>query len=302
MSDAAAALVEAAFRGLAAAPRQSVAAAVASLIRVVLGQSIANASTLAEEVVMRLEHITPVLAHKVAAGATADGAQASGNRRAARNVAEHVGLGEGTASLEKALLNPQRSQRGRRRPRVPGHQEPQTDTLGGDKIQHIAVASPKLTPLLRRQAARDWTHLRLQEVAPAVKETEGMTEGDNTTPSSLVEDSDHKPKDMHKNDDSDYILPFKSDTEQSEPYATTDTEGDFADTEVGVCAEERPACSDTEGNEAKENVPAVPAQEEVAVLTTALRNGPRYGHVGISVLEDMARSFLIQALELPDEL
>ena len=262
MSDAASALVEAAFRGLAAAPRQSVAAAVASLIRVVLGQSIANASTMAEEVVMRLEHITPVLAHKVAAGATADGAHASGNRRAARNVAEHVGLGEGTASLEKALLNPQRSQRGRRRPRVPGHQEPQTDTLGGDKIQHIAFASPKLTPLIRRQAARDWTHLRLQEVAPAVKETEGMTEGDNTTPSSLahqVEESDHKPKDMHTNDD-----------------------------------------SDTEGNEAKENVPAVPDQESVTVLTTSLRNDPGYGHMDIAVLEDMARRFLIEVLELPD--
>ena len=259
MSVAASALVEAAFRGLAAAPRQSVAAAVASLTRVVLGQSIANASTMAEEVVMRLEHITPVLAHKVAAGATADGAQASGNRRAARNVAEHVGLGEGTASLEKALLNPQRSQRGRRRPRVPGHQEPQTDTLGGDKIQHIAVASPKLTPLLRRQAARDWTHLRLQEVAPAVKETEGMSEGDDTTSSSPVEDSDHKSKDMHTTDD-----------------------------------------SGSDGNEAKEKVPVVPDQESVTALTTALRNDPSYGHMDISVLEDMARSFLIKVHALPD--
>ena len=68
-----------------------------------------------EEVALREAAIRPVLRQEVVAGACGQEAAVSGSRRAARNVAVHVGLGDGPAAVAAALAAPQSAQRGGRR-------------------------------------------------------------------------------------------------------------------------------------------------------------------------------------------
>lgn len=93
--------------------RQVVAAASAALLRVVQDQGGCPHADLAEELELRQRHSGRALAEKMMAGAVGRHAELSGNCRAARNVAQHVGLGQGADTLRSALQAPKRAQRGR---------------------------------------------------------------------------------------------------------------------------------------------------------------------------------------------
>ena len=107
----AAALVTAAVRGAAGEPRQVVAAAVAAAMRV--GGDLLRGTDQdvelehQEELAARVRAITPALARQVA------GRPVSGDQRLVRNVASHVGFGEGPEFLSASTQELRRRQRGR---------------------------------------------------------------------------------------------------------------------------------------------------------------------------------------------
>jgi preprotein translocase subunit SecD len=108
----AAALVTAAVRGAAGEPRQVVAAAVAAAMRVggdlLRGTDQDVELEQQEELAARVRAITPALARQVA------GRPVSGDQRLVRNVASHVGFGEGPEFLSASTQELRRRQRGRR--------------------------------------------------------------------------------------------------------------------------------------------------------------------------------------------
>jgi chromosome segregation ATPase len=110
----AAALVTAAVRGAAGEPRQVVAAAVAAAVRVggdLLRESTCSQSedAASEEVEARVGAIASMLEKQVR------GLPVCGNTRLARNVASHVGIGNGAQALRGSVQEMKRQQRGARR-------------------------------------------------------------------------------------------------------------------------------------------------------------------------------------------
>jgi hypothetical protein len=117
-SDRLVVLVEAAVRGAVSggASRQVAAAVTAAAMKVALGAdgSYDNRGS-GSELGARLSAIRPVLAERI--GAAVDGRQPRipGNTRLRRNVAEHVGFGNGSDALAGSAADLKRRQRGRRR-------------------------------------------------------------------------------------------------------------------------------------------------------------------------------------------
>ena len=136
----AAALVTAAVQGTAGAPRQVVAAAVSAAIRAAgdlllreptCGKSEDEAS---EEVEARVRAIAPMLEKQVR------GLPVCGNTRLARNVASHVGFGNGAQALRGSVQELKRQQRGARR----GGKEKPDDSGAADVVDRLDYVKAKI--------------------------------------------------------------------------------------------------------------------------------------------------------------
>ena len=94
----------------AGASRQTAAAVAAAAVRALGGAPVVD-----EELAERLCAVTPVLAERVAAGAAGRPPCVTGAARLRRNVAEHVGFGDGPEVLRQGVAELRRRQRGGRR-------------------------------------------------------------------------------------------------------------------------------------------------------------------------------------------
>ena len=129
---AAARAASAALRGAAAAARAAGGLVASATLVAAAGAADAAVALLGPtepEVEARLAYIAPDLSEKVAAAAEGRRERGSGKQRASRNVAAHVGLGQGTAELRRLQAAPQAAQRGGRRLQPgPGSKGPSTVT------------------------------------------------------------------------------------------------------------------------------------------------------------------------------
>ena len=110
--------------------------AMVAALQLASGDECVQAANVAE-VAMRMEVIERDVVDKVLAGAQGRAAKRSGRQRAARNVAEHWGLGAGPAATAAALERPQASQRGRRSTATPEpHESDSMSASTNDKGDH----------------------------------------------------------------------------------------------------------------------------------------------------------------------
>ena len=96
-----------------------------------------DGSPVSDELAVRWDAIRPVLTAKIKSKGTAN---IAGSARAARNIAEHAHLGEGTDAIARALVSPQRAQRRGRRRRGgdngPVGERPSGGCLRQDTLDH----------------------------------------------------------------------------------------------------------------------------------------------------------------------
>jgi hypothetical protein len=119
------AVVFSVFRGLAAghATRWVVAAAATAVARLALGTeaSAPDEGLLQQELAARLAAVEPVLHEQILAAVECRPPSVSGGARVLRNIAEHVGFGEGPSLLALPARELRKRQRGKRRGGTAGH-------------------------------------------------------------------------------------------------------------------------------------------------------------------------------------